>query len=285
MKFIVICFVLIILFAISTHPVFAQDTIQVNAGWNIIGAKSTTPRNSLITEPSGIITSSYFGYTSGVGYSQPDTLQAGTGFWVKTSQAGILINPTVPVNPCPRTVNYGSKTYLTVLLGQQCWLQQNLDIGTMINSSQTQTDNSTIEKYCFNDLPVNCTMYGGLYSWNEAMIYTTIESSQGICPPEWHIPSVSDIEILTAGISDGNLLKAVGQGIGYNTSGFSALLAGAKYSTSGFADLTTRFNLWSSTDGSAGANGFYLALISSDANLYYSSEVKNSAFSIRCLKN
>ena len=70
-------------------------------------------------------------------------------------------------------VSYGGKDYNTVLIGSQCWLKENLDVGTMINGSNQQTNNGIIEKYCYNNVPNNCSTYGGLYQWNEAMQYFT----------------------------------------------------------------------------------------------------------------
>ena len=68
----------------------AQDTIKVRSGWNIIGAVSTKALNQIRTEPTGIITSYYFGY-SPTGYTAMDTLNKGEGYWVKANQAGLLI--------------------------------------------------------------------------------------------------------------------------------------------------------------------------------------------------
>ena len=72
---------------------------------------------------------------------------------------------TISNMPCPGipTVTYSNKTYNTVQIGSQCWLKENLDVGTRINGSLQQTNNSVIEKYCYNDDPNNCTTYGGLY--------------------------------------------------------------------------------------------------------------------------
>jgi len=77
--------------------------------------------------------------------------------------------------PCPGipTVTYQGQVYNTVLIGSQCWLKENLNVGTMINGSQNQTNNSTIEKYCYDNDPANCDEYGGLYQWDEMMQYTT----------------------------------------------------------------------------------------------------------------
>jgi hypothetical protein len=105
-------------------------------------------------------------------------------------------------------VNYGGKDYNTVLIGDQCWLKENLDIGTRINSGTTASNNQVIEKYCQQDLPANCDIYGGLYVWDEAMQYVITEGAQGICPSGWHIPSDAEFRILESAVNnDGNALK------------------------------------------------------------------------------
>ncbi|OIO07020.1 hypothetical protein COX68_03355 [Candidatus Falkowbacteria bacterium CG_4_10_14_0_2_um_filter_41_15] len=61
--------------------------------------------------------------------------------------------------------------------------KENLNIGTRIDGTSDQIDNSILEKYCFDDSEVNCTTDGGLYQWDEAMQYSVTEEAQGICPP------------------------------------------------------------------------------------------------------
>jgi len=68
-----------------------------------------------------------------------------------------------------------------------------------INGLQEQTDNTIIEKYCYNNDSANCNLYGGLYQWAEAVQYqndatnTTSPSPAfyrhvlGICPTGWHL--------------------------------------------------------------------------------------------------
>jgi uncharacterized protein (TIGR02145 family) len=106
----------------------------------------------------------------------------------------LFISNSYSQNPCPNlaTVVYEGKTYNTVAIGNQCWLKENLDVGTQINGSLEQTNNSLIEKYCYGDLAANCTTYGGLYQWNEAMQYVTTPGTQGICPIGWHLPTQTD---------------------------------------------------------------------------------------------
>lgn len=192
---------------------------------------------------------------------------------------------------CPGlpTVEYEGKTYNTVLIGTQCWLKENLDIGTRINGSNTQTNNGTIEKYCYNDLDSNCNTYGGLYQWNEAMQYSTTTGARGICPTGWHIPTIAELETLASAVgSNGNALKAVGQGsgsgAGTNTSGFSALLAGFRDNDGHFFDLGYYAYFWSSTEG-------YAAYARSLILSYYGSYIffdyfnKYGGFSVRCVQD
>ncbi len=203
---------------------------------------------------------------------------------------------------CPETVNYAGKDYNVVVIGDQCWLKENLDVGTRINGSSNQTNNSTIEKYCYNDLDANCSTYGGLYQWAEAVQYhngatnttspdpTFTGNVQGICPTGWHIPTKAEFQTLkTAVNNDGNALKEVGQGTGggagTNTSGFSALLAGDRGDNGNFYDLDHSAFFWSSTELNASQAHFMLLFENSagiDVDWNFS---KVGGFSIRCLKD
>jgi uncharacterized protein (TIGR02145 family) len=263
------------------------DTIQVSTGWNLIGSLNTGLIPSILsTEPPGIITGSVFGYAPGSGYQAADTLKRGKGYWVKVSQNGIIIFGSA-LN-CG-TVGYDGKIYNTVIIGTQCWLKENLDVGVMIPGSQSQNNNSVIEKYCYNNDPNNCYIYGGLYLWNEAMQYVTTESAQGICPTGWHIPTLTEFQTLSSTVgNDGNALKAIGQGTGWgagtNTSGFTALLAGVRAVNLSFVDLGTDTFFWSSTEIDANS-AHDLYLLYNDSNIYLSVRLKGFGFSVRCLKD
>ena len=64
-------------------------TISVTAGWNLIGSVSQAlPASHVTSEPSGMITSQFFGYHGS--YVETDTLEPGQGYWVKVSQSGSL---------------------------------------------------------------------------------------------------------------------------------------------------------------------------------------------------
>jgi len=193
--------------------------------------------------------------------------------------------------PCPGTptVLYQGKTYNTVQIGSQCWLKENLDVGTRVNGSVNQTNNGIIEKYCYNDDPANCTTYGGLYQWNESMQYVTTPGTKGICPTGFHIPTYAELQTLQTIVSnDANSLKAFGQGtgsgVGTNTSGFSALLAGYRNVNNGtFYSLEIHTFFLSSTE--YGTNAFTMELYYNDSPVGFGYFYKGNGFSVRCAKD
>ncbi len=71
------------------------DTIQVFAGWNIIGGLTNATDTADVVESSpGLITSAFYGYDGS--YLPASVLSPGFGYWVKVSQDGYLILQTTP---------------------------------------------------------------------------------------------------------------------------------------------------------------------------------------------
>ncbi|MBU1203278.1 prepilin-type N-terminal cleavage/methylation domain-containing protein [Patescibacteria group bacterium] len=174
--------------------------------------------------------------------------------------------------------------YDTVKIGSQCWMAQNLNIGTMLASAATDpTDNGLIEKWCNGDSSANCAVTGGLYHWDEAMGYVTTEGARGICPAGWHIPSDSQLDILEANYSsasDGTELKIGG------SSGFNLLESNEMNTVTDTYDDADISALWSSTDNDAAPTEAYVHY--TDTLTATMDETSNSqawGFSIRCLKN
>jgi uncharacterized protein (TIGR02145 family) len=275
-----------------TGEIIYEDRVEVSTGWNMIGALTRPIAvNSIRTDIPGLIVSDFFGFTNGT-YQSTDTLQPGFGYWVKVSQNGVIILSAVSA-PCPGTptVDYAEKTYNTVQIGSQCWLKENLDVGTMVAGVDTQKYDGVIEKYCYNNDTNYCRTYGGLYQWDEAMAYSTTPGIKGICPTGWHIPTRADFQILDKAVSgNANSLKAIGQGVdsgtGTNTSGFSALFAGFRDPTGSFAG-TGSFSVaafWSSNEYDADTVHF-MYMMSNDSNIYFYTLQDIYGFSVRCLKN
>ncbi len=68
-------------------------TINVNQGWNIIAPlHSNISTSSITTNPSGIISSLFYGYNNG--YQTATTLERGKGYWVKVSSNGTMTIPS-----------------------------------------------------------------------------------------------------------------------------------------------------------------------------------------------
>ena len=82
----------------------------------------------------------------------------------------------------------------TTIIGTQEWMTDNLNVGTMIPSTQSPSNNNVIEKYCYNNDEANCTTYGGLYTWDEMMKWATTQ--KGICPDGFHVPTDADMTVL-----------------------------------------------------------------------------------------
>jgi len=209
----------------------------------------------------------------------------------------ILTQATVNCPTCgqPITDVRDGKTYNTVLIGAQCWMAQNLNIGTKINGSWEQTNNQVIEKYCYSDLESNCDIYGGLYKWNEAMQYVTTPGVQGICPAGWHLPTDAEWTVLTTFLGGedvaGGKMKETGTNhwsspntLATNSSGFTALPGGYRYDDGDFYDLADYAYFWSSSESSS-SDAWDRILSCYDAIVYRFGNAKAWGFSGRCLKD
>ena len=208
------------------------------------------------------------------------------------------------------------KPYTTLFIKGQCWMAQNLNIGTMINSATggtngdgIQTDNGTIEKYCYDDDPANCTTYGGFYQWDEMMQYETIEGTQGICPTGWHLPTDNEWKTLEKqlgmtqaqadaigyrGTDQGSQLAGneplwtdgdLDQNGAFGSSGFTGLPAGAG-NPSGFGSQSTRTYFWSSSEGVMDETVWYRQLDYDSPEVVRGGDsFKSNGASVRCVKD
>ena len=175
-----------------------------------------------------------------------------------------------------------NRKYPTIQIGSQCWLAVNLNYGQQIGGSSAQRDNCLVEKYCYNDLPANCTNNGALYQWDELMRYEGTEEIQGLCPPGWHVPSEADWNQLFA-VYQGNAFA--GSPLLYTGySGFNILLTGVEFFNQShqFADFASI--MWSST-----SRGSYKAwshgLNEYNYSVSYYPSYRSNAFSVRCVRD
>ena len=193
-----------------------------------------------------------------------------------------------------------SRSYTTVLIGSQCWMQENINVGTMIAGSNDQgTSPSSIDKYCYNDDEGNCTTYGGLYQWGQAMEGSVSPGIQGICPTSWHIPTHDEFTTLerslcTSGTCTSDFPYDGTQGWRGTDEGttlrdmaglFKTKLAGIRYNIGGaFYTLGSDGFLWTSSQNDS-YSAWHRHVDSSYTSVYRSPDDTAYGFSVRCLKD
>jgi uncharacterized protein (TIGR02145 family) len=189
--------------------------------------------------------------------------------------------------------DYDTCSYPTVQIGTQCWMSQNMNIGTILTGTSTNsTSNGVLEKYCYNDTYTNCQTYGALYQWNEAMQYGSTEGAQGICPSGWHITSDAELYTLENYLTDSGQTCNAGRNGTWDCSsagtklrgisGFNESLAGYRSTTGSFNFQGTAYR-WSSS--ASGVSAWYRATNSGYATVLRYTYDQAFGLSVRCLKN
>jgi uncharacterized protein (TIGR02145 family) len=207
-----------------------------------------------------------------------------------------------------------SQSYATVQIGTQCWMQQNLNVGTEIAGATNQGTNvssaASIQKYCYNDATSSCTTYGALYQWTQAVggsagcdgtgvgqpACTT--PIQGVCPANWHIPSHYEwTELERATCTSGTCAtdfpydETTQGGRGTNegttlqspTGLFRGLLAGLRYTDGSFYYQGSYAYFWSSL--ASGGSAWHRNLYSGYATVFRFTDGQTFGYSVRCVEN
>jgi uncharacterized protein (TIGR02145 family) len=165
------------------------------------------------------------------------------------------------------------QTYPTVQIGNQCWMQRNMNF---------QTGNS----WCYNNESSNCSTYGRLYDWETAL---------NVCPKGWHLPSDAEWSTLTTSLGGasvaGGKMKETGTAHwsspntgATNSSGFTALPGGYRLGSGNFYYLTGTAYFWSSTEHSS-TDAWYRNLACNHGNAFRDGNYKAYGFSCRCLRD
>jgi len=242
----------------------------------------------------------YTGYANGLESGMLDTPEEST-----TCTFRFATNIPCPGTP---TVEYEGQVYNTIQIFSQCWLKENLNVGEMIEGTMEQSNNGTIEKYCYNNEPDSCAKYGGLYQWDEMMQYTTQQGAQGICPPGWHLPTDEEWKVLEGavdsqyGIGDpewdlyyeyrgydaGTNLKTTSgwnyNGNGTDLFGFSGLPGGYRGNYGFFYSVGYYGGWWASTEG-YGSHAWSRTLVYGGPEVCRDYGHKEGGFSVRCLRD
>ncbi len=236
--------------------------------------------------------------------------------WIISNGCGST-SDTVMISFAPPGFNCGDtlldvrdgQSYNTVQIGTQCWMAENLNIGTMISGSGNQSNDGTLEKYCYEDVAVNCVEYGGLYQWSEMMEYVSTQGTNGICPDAWHIPTDEEWKILEGTVDSqygvgepvwdihGNrgsdvacelkktgTLHWISNFCATDNSGFTALPGGCLFYSGIFYYFSVNAFFWTSSEENAN-NAWYRSLYNNSDQSQRIHVDKSRANSVRCLKN
>jgi uncharacterized protein (TIGR02145 family) len=247
------------------------------------------------------------GYSTGIFTCKVTGLISGTLYYIRayaTNYSGTAYGEQYSFTsvsaggggPCPEitAVTYEGQTYNTVLVGTQCWLKENLNVGTRINCSQSQNATNDIkEKYCYDDNENNCATHGGLYQWDEIMQGAENQGTQGLCPVGWHVPTDAEWTTLTDFIGGSSIAGGKLKGTGTtrwqspntgatNESGFTAMPGG--YSGYGSYYMGNSGQWWSSSSYST-TSARYRSMGYDATIVYRNSFVKSNGFSVRCVKD
>jgi len=188
------------------------------------------------------------------------------------------------------------RRYPTVAIGNQCWMARNLDFGREVEDTRPR-DPGAVEKTCYGNDPQSCRVYGGLYTWDEA-VSGGAPGGQGACPAGWHLPSRAEWGGLSRHLGPataGEQLKAREDHDppydGTDAVGFTALPGGSGFRGS-FGRQGHWALFWTSTeeDSLRAASVQLDRLFQSEPPRYRNVIVddfylKENAFSVRCLKD
>jgi uncharacterized protein (TIGR02145 family) len=192
--------------------------------------------------------------------------------------------------------------YNTVLIGEQCWMKENLKTtkyrnGTPIENPTNNSgwQNNTIGAYAWYDNDISWKdSYGALYNWH------AVKSIHGLCPNGWHVPTDAEFTTLTNYL--GSLNVAGGKmksprtvpdphprwespNIGAtNESGFTGFSAGWRFSNGEFNYLGYIGYWWTSSSYSI-YSAYNRYIYFNGISVYRDFFSKADGYAVRCLKD
>ena len=292
--------------------------------WSTSHNPTTSSNHTTDGSGTGSFTSSLTGLTAGTTYyvRAYATNSVGTAYGNEVCFNTTSGGSSQDGQPCPGATtltDIDGNIYNTVLIGNQCWMKENLRTTHYANSSAIEQGSSTSTTtpywYYPNNYSANMSTYGLLYNWKAVMGSFSSSSAnpsgvQGICPTGWHVPSDAEWTQLTdyvsnqsqyvCGSDNTQIAKALAGTTGWNSStvtcaigntptdnnatGFSALPAGC-YGSS-YSSIGNVAVYWSATefysDGAIGRRLSFQSLTTTDST---DGEYKYYGHSVRCVKN
>lgn len=188
---------------------------------------------------------------------------------------------------------YGESRTKSVVIGNQTWIDKNLNIEHFANGdsiAQFVTKEEWVRAYklkipgwCYYENDNNGGAQGKLYNW-----YAVVDS-RGLCPNGWHVPTDEEWTSLSSSIGNdsGMLLKSTEswkENSGTDFYKYSALANGSRNKFGEF-NLKGQFGYWWSSTESTDELAYSRSIFYENNELYRKTHSKGSGFSVRCLKN
>jgi len=225
----------------------------------------------------------------------------------------ILISLAPTCTSTPWVTDVDGNTYLTVQIGDQCWMRENLrtthysDGSSLVDGKgigNITFDLSTKYYFSYNDSLIYSLIYGKLYTFAGLMNdqysgpYDSI-AVQGVCPDGWHVPRDVEwtqlINFLGGDSIAGGKMKEIGfmhwlepnQGAS-NSSGFTALPGGFREAF-GLFHVQKLYSYWWTSFMVGGSYAFDRVINYNTPIIYVdpisSKKRRSDGLSVRCIKN
>jgi uncharacterized protein (TIGR02145 family) len=238
----------------SSFPtVITQPVSNIGDTFATFGGSVTSDGNSPITargvcwstSPNPTINDFRTTNESGIGSfsSNVSTLTHATTYYMRayaTNDVGTAYGHeerfTTDFANCGTVTDVEGNIYKTVVIGNQCWMRENLRTTKYANGTSIAygdvTNSDSEPYYYYPGSPDNVPTYGLLYNWsaatkNEGSSDTDPSGVQGVCPEGWHLPSLPEWEKLRDYVSS----QAT-----YYCEGYSDYIAKSLASTTGWVE-------------------------------------------------
>jgi uncharacterized protein (TIGR02145 family) len=193
------------------------------------------------------------------------------------------------------------KVYKTVVIGNQTWMAENLNVSTFRNGDpipEAKSDEEWVKAgqegkpvWCYyNNDNASGTKYGKWYNWY------AVNDARGLAPKGWHVPSHIEWTTLTEYLggkdiagekmksSNGWFTSKFVNGNGNNTSGFSGLPGGFRTASGSFFNYDD-FGYWWHSSQFDTYDAWFGLLSYLGAYIKLSKYSKVSGLSVRCIKD
>lgn len=273
-------------------------TGQVVASTGVTGLMATLAAGSF-NPTNGTLDFALTGTPSGIGTAS-FVLNIGGRSCTLTREVIPLEGPFDPGLTYGSDLDQDGNTFLTIAVGDQEWMAENLRVTTYANGASIPNTTGATSSGCWvhynNDAQFEVP-YGKLYNWH------AVNDARNVCPSGWHVPSEADWNMLIGQLDAGYDVNAVGEqssvaggglkavGNNYwespntgatNAIGFTALPGGISIGL--YLSIGTSGWWWTATQSSA-QNAWFRRIDANGAAVIRDQMDKGTRVSVRCVRD